>query len=245
MKARKRKFWNIPPEEQQKGLLLWFQILQKHYLPLFYANGIAVVSMLPAAYFAYLLVQTRDLVFWLLALAAWVLACPCQTGLQSVCTRMVHRMPVWVKEDFGKAWKQSWRQSMLLGLGLGILWSALAYGVFLVISVDGGLSVGHLLLFVLVGYLLTGMTFFGFQQIAMIELPLGAVAKNGVLLIFAGKLRSFFAILVLWTMVLVPSVYYGLAVYILLLGWVAMGVMTANLIFAPVFSQLFLEGDKA
>lgn len=134
---------------------------------------------------------------------------------------------------------------MLLGLGLGILWSALAYGVFLVISVDGGLSVGHLLLFVLVGYLLTGMTFFGFQQIAMIELPLGAVAKNGVLLIFAGKLRSFFAILVLWTMVLVPSVYYGLAVYILLLGWVAMGVMTANLIFAPVFSQLFLEGEKA
>ena len=35
MTAKKRKFWNIPPEEEQTGLLLWFQILQKHYLKLF------------------------------------------------------------------------------------------------------------------------------------------------------------------------------------------------------------------
>ena len=58
MTAKKRKFWNIPPEEEQTGLLLWFQILQKHYLKLFGANAIAVLSLLPCAYFVYLLVQT-------------------------------------------------------------------------------------------------------------------------------------------------------------------------------------------
>ena len=51
MTAKKRKFWNIPPEEEQTGLLLWFQILQKHYLKLFGANAIAVLSLLPCAYF--------------------------------------------------------------------------------------------------------------------------------------------------------------------------------------------------
>ena len=58
MTAKKRKFWNIPPEEEQTGLLLWFQILQKHYLKLFGANAIAVLSLLPCAYFIYLLIQT-------------------------------------------------------------------------------------------------------------------------------------------------------------------------------------------
>lgn len=244
MKKEKGKFWNIPSEEEQKGILLWFQILQKHFLTLCYANGIAVASLLPAGYFVYLLVQTRDLTFWVLALICWVLASPCQTGLQSVCARLVHRMPVWTKADFGRAWKEDWKKSMALGLLIGLLWSALAYGVYLMLLIDGGLSLGYTLLFVLAGYLLTGLTFFGFQQVAMLELPLGAVAKNAVLLIFAGKFRTVFLTVVLWAMVLVPFVYYGLAAYLLLLGWVAMGVMTANLIFAPVFSRLFLEEDK-
>lgn len=242
MSTKKRKFWNIPPEEEQKGLLLWFQILQKHYLNLFYANAIGVLSLLPGAYFIYLLTQTGDLVFWVLGVICLVLASPCQTGLHSVCVRLVHRMPVWVKADFARAWKVEWKKSMALGLILCLLWSALAYGVYVVIAVDGGLSVAYLLMFSLVAYLLTGMTLFGFQQIAMLELQIGTALKNAVLLIFAGKLRSVFAIVVCVAMALVPIIYIGLGVLILLMGWAAIGVMTANVIFAPVFSRLFLTG---
>lgn len=244
MKCNKKKIWNVPPEEEQKGLLFWFQILQKHYLTLFYANGIAVVSLLPMAYFVYLLAQTRDLVFWVLALGLWVLASPMQTALQGTCTRLVHRRPVWLREDLKAVWKQEWKKSMLFGLVTGILWSALAYCVWIVLAVDGGLSIGHMLLFVLVAYLLTGLTFFGFQQIAMVELPLATAVKNAVLLIFAGKLRSFFVVVILWGTVLVPVIYYGLAAYILLLGWLALGVMTAELMFAPVFRRLFLAEEE-
>ena len=243
MTAKKRKFWNIPPEEEQTGLLLWFQILQKHYLKLFGANAIAVLSLLPCAYFIYLLIQTGDVVFWGLGLALFVLASPCQTGLHSVCVRLVHRMPVWVKDEFINAWKQEWKPSMLLGLILGVLWSVLAYGAYMVVAVDGGMSVGYLLLMLLAAYFLTGLTLFGYQQIAMLELPFGTQLKNAALLIFAGKLRAFFAIVVWVGMLLVPAVYYGLAAYILLAGWVAIGVMTANVIFAPVFSRLFLTGE--
>ncbi|MEI3093443.1 MAG: hypothetical protein V8T48_05875 [Oscillospiraceae bacterium] len=121
MTAKKRKFWNIPPEEEQTGLLLWFQILQKHYLKLFGANAIAVLSLLPCAYFVYLLVQTGDVVFWVVGLALFVLASPCQTG-------------------------EEWKPSMLLSLILGVLWSVLAYGAYMVVAVDGGMSVGYLLM---------------------------------------------------------------------------------------------------
>ena len=88
-----------------------------------------------------------------------------------------------------------------------------------------------------------GSNLFGYQQIAMLELPFGTQLKNAALLIFAGKLRAFFAIAVWVGMLLVPVIYYGLAAYILLAGWVAIGVMTANVIFAPVFSRLFLTGE--
>ena len=169
MTAKKRKFWNIPPEEEQTGLLLWFQILQKHYLKLFGANAIAVLSLLPCAYFVYLLVQTGDVVFWVVGLALFVLASPCQTGLHSVCVRLVHRMPVWVKDEFINAWKQEWKPSMLLGL---------------LLAVDGGMSVGYLLMMLLAAYFLTGLTLFGYQQIAMLELPFGTQLKNAALLIF-------------------------------------------------------------
>ena len=243
MTAKKRKFWNIPPEEEQTGLLLWLQILQKHYLKLFGANAIAVLSLLPCAYFIYLLIQTGDVVFWVVGLALFVLASPCQTGLHSVCVRLVHRMPVWVKDEFINAWKQEWKPSMLLGLILGVLWSVLAYGAYMVVAVDGGMSVGYLLLMLLAAYFLTGIPLFGYQQIAMLELPFGTQLKNAALLIFAGKLRAFFAIAVWVGMLLVPVIYYGLAAYILLAGWVAIGVMTANVIFAPVFSRLFLTGE--
>ena len=178
MTAKKRKFWNIPPEEEQTGLLLWFQILQKHYLKLFGANAIAVLSLLPCAYFIYLLIQTGDVVFWVVGLALFVLASPCQTGLHSVCVRLVHRMPVWVKDEFINAWKQEWKPSMLLGLILGVLWSVLVYGAYMVVAVDGGMSVGYLLLMLLAAYFLTGLTLFGYQQIAMLELPFGTQLKT-------------------------------------------------------------------
>ncbi len=116
-------------------------------------------------------------------------------------------------------------------------------GIRKYVAVDGGMSVGYLLMMLLAAYFLTGLTLFGYQQIAMLELPFGTQLKNAALLIFAGKLRAFFAIAVWVGMLLVPVIYYGLAAYILLAGWVAIGVMTANVIFAPVFSRLFLTGE--
>ena len=87
-------------------------------------------------------------------------------------------MPVWVKDEFINAWKQEWKPSMLLGLLLGVLWSVLAYRAYMVVAVDGGMSVGYLLMMLLAAYFLTGLTLFGYQQIAMLELPFGTQLKK-------------------------------------------------------------------
>ncbi len=240
MSKKRFSILNIPPEEEQTGILLWFQLIQNHWIPMFYANLITVASLVPTAFFLALLVQTRDLVFWAAALLFLTLAGPNFTGLNRICVRIVHKLPVWLKEDYRSAWKQDLKISMAFTAMLGLVWSAYAYSIYMVILVDGGLSVGLLALFAVLAYFLAGITLFGYQQIAMLELSLAAVWKNAVLLILAGKLRSVFAILACAVMVLFCYTYIGLLVYILLFGWIALMVMTANLIFAPVFRSLFL-----
>lgn len=239
--AKKRlKFLNIPPEEQQTGILLWFQLIQNHWLSMFYANFFTLLCLVPCLFCLFMLVTTKDLVFWAAALVFLILAGPSITGLHKICVRIVHRMPVWLVEDYKKVFKEDWKISMVLTAILGLLWSVLAYAIYMVVLVDGAMSVGHFLLFLVVIYFLSGMTLFGYQQVAMLDLPLTVVLKNALLMIFAGKLHSVFAIIVPIAMVVVCFVYYGLLVYILLLGWLALMVMTANLIFAPVFRKLFL-----
>lgn len=241
MGNKRSKLFHLPPEEEQTGILLWFQLLQNHWLILFYANFVTVASLIPAAYCLFLMVRTRDLVFWAAALVCLVLAGPCITALNRVCVRIVQRLPVWLGVDYKNAWVRDWKQSMLLTALLGSFWSVLAYGIYLVFLVDGGLSVGHLLLFAVLAYILTGMTVFGYQQVAMLELPFILVLKNALLLIFAGRLRSVLAVVTMVVMALVCILSYRLAVYILLLGWLSLAVMTSNMIFGPVFRRLFLQ----
>ena len=106
------------------------------------------------------------------------------------------------------------------------------------------MSVGHLLLFCLCGYFLGGMTLFGYQQAAMVDVSLPVLLKNSILLIFAGKLRSVFAIALCAVMLIFCYIYQGLLVYILLFGWLSLMVLTANVIYAPVFHSLFLAENQ-
>lgn len=240
MRQKKILFLHIPPEEEQTGILLWFQLLQNHALSLFYANLLTFLSLLPAGFCLYLLLDTCDLTFGAAALVCLILAGPSVMGLHNTCVRVVHRMPVWILHDFKNLWKQEWKKSMALTGVLGVLWSFLAYAVYLITAVDGGLSVGHLLLFVICVYLLTGLTLFSYQQGALLELPLGTILKNSFLMIFVGGLRPVFAILFSLAGMAVCIFFYGYAIYALLAGLMSLTVLTSDLIFAPIFRGLFL-----
>ncbi|HBK26799.1 MAG TPA: hypothetical protein DDY90_08870 [Clostridiales bacterium] len=88
-----------------------------------------------------------------------------------------------------------------------------------------------------------GLTVIGFQQIAMVALPFRGVLKNGFLLILAGGGRAAGAILFSLAAAAVCLRFYEYCVWYLILGAPALLVMTANLIFYPVFEQYFPEED--
>ena len=128
-----KRIFSLPPEEDQTGILLWFQHIYNHFNKMFLMNLITVLCLLPALFCITFLINSRDLVFWVAAAVLAVLAGPCITALNGVAVRIVHRRPVWLKEDLKRSWKKDWLPSMILTAILGALWSALIYAVYLVI----------------------------------------------------------------------------------------------------------------
>ena len=234
-----KRIFSLPPEEDQTGILLWFQHIYNHFNKMFLMNLITVLCLLPALFCITFLINSRDLVFWVAAAVLAVLAGPCITALNGVAVRIVHRRPVWLKEDLKRSWKKDWLPSMILTAILVALWSALIYAVYLVI-LSQEWSLGHLLLFLVCAYLLTGLTLFSYQQLSMMELSVGKILKNSFLLIFVGGLRSVFAILPTMLAWIACGLFLEWTMLLLLIGLPMLTVYTANLIYRPVFQRLFL-----
>ena len=94
------------------------------------------------------------------------------------------------------------------------------------------------------GIFLAGFSFFSFQQLATVELPFRGILRNGLLLILAGKGRSLAVSLLTMAAVLVGAWYSVISYCVLLIDVLAIGIMTGELIFFPVFEMLFLEEEE-
>lgn len=236
-----KKTYIINPEDEEHGFLLWLNLIYAQFGNLFYANLIAVVSMLPAAYLAYVFVTTHDLVYQLLFILLMGVAGPGLTVLAGTACRVSLRRPVWLKEDLKAVLTQDLKQSILLGMLTGVVWSVIFDAAYLLYAAEGAFSLPLLLIVAVYGYLAAGFTFFSFQQLAMLEVSFGRVIVNGFLLIFAGKGRSFLAVMNLILVLGICAYFYGIGVILVIAGIPVLALMTSNQIFTPVFSSLFLE----
>lgn len=238
-------FRKAPAGIQRHGLGLWFQLLEEHFTPLFWANLFTALAMLPFFGCVYFVVATGDMMFWLAAIVFLTLAGPLITAMHSVCARVAHQMPVWVREDFKQSIKRDWKASLLLTFIVAVLWSGLAYAVTVVSSVNGGITLPFLVIFGVYAYFLTGFTMYSYLQLSMLELSLSVIMKNSLLLIFAGKGRSAGAIAFSLAVVIVGVMYWFYAMLACFVFLMALLVFSADLIVSPVFSELFMEDKKS
>ena len=221
---------------QRKGLGRWFEILEVHPMKLFWANLLTLAFLLPCIAAAFFMLELWD---WLSIGAVWLfytLAGPAVTALHFICIQAARGKPIWLKEDYFSCFKREWKRAMALSALIGALWLILLLELRMAITAGNGLG---LLPLIGCGFLLSGFSVFSYQQLAMIELPFGNVIKNGVLLIFAGKGRSFAAVLYASVCIGLCVYFYGMALFALLLGFYAFSIMTVNFIFLPVFNELF------
>ncbi len=237
-------FTNAPGGRRRRGLGRWFQILEDRFMTLFWANLMCMACSLIFLVSLFFFSQTGDALSLLGMVLGLVLLGPGMTAMHFLCIQTVRDKPVFLKEDFLGSIQRDWKQSAAFTLLIGLLWGTFAYALRLVTAVQGGLGLMYTLVFAVTAFVLTGLTIFGYQQIAMVQLPFYGVIKNAFLLIFAGKGRSFAAILFTMAVAGLCLWFYEYFVFILLLGVPALTVMTENLIFFPVFEELFPEESE-
>ncbi len=232
-----------PGGVRRTGLARWFQILEERSMTLFWANLLCLAWALPLLAALFFFLQTWD---WLsgvgVVLGTAVLG-PGVTALNRVCMQIIRDKPVSVAQEFFASVKRDWKQSALFALIIGALWGMFAWAVRLVGLTEGGFNPVLAVGFFLSAFVMMGLTVIGFQQIAMVALPFRGVLKNGFLLILAGGGRAAGAILFSLAAAAVCLRFYEYCVWYLILGAPALLVMTANLIFYPVFEQYFPEED--
>lgn len=232
-----------PGGVRRTGLARWFQILEEQFMTLFWANLLWVLWALPFLTALFFFLQTWD---WLsglgVVLGVGILG-PGTTALNRVCMQVIRDKPVSAAEEFFSSIKRDWKQSAVFGWIAGALWGVFAWAVRLVGFAEGGPGPVLALAFFLSAFVIMGVTLLGFQQIAMVRLPFRGVLQNGFLLILAGGVRAAGAILFSLAAAAVCLRFYEYCVWYLILGAPALLVMTANLIFYPVFERYFPEDD--
>lgn len=241
-------FWShfkyAPGHVRRRGLGRWFQILEEHFMQLFWANLLCIGCALPFLVCLFFFLQTGDILSLTGMFLSLLVMGPGITALTFVSMQLIRDRKVWLWENFRDCIRREWKQSMAFTVLVGLLWGAFAYAIRLILAIHGGLGLGYALVFALNAFLVMGITIFGYQQIAMVQLPFYGVVKNAFLLIFAGKGHSFFAVLFALLVLAVSLWFYEYVVFYLLLGLPVLTILTANLIFYPAFMELFPEDDE-
>ena len=243
MRDKIKPHYIINPEKEDKGVLLWLNLTASHFGELFFANIIALLCLCPAGMFLILFANSLSLQFQLISVVLLALAGPALTLFFGTACRVSLRQPVWIWEDAKSILKNDLLKSFALGGICAVLWSVIIDAAYLMYSADGGATPVMLVFTAVYAYLAAGFTMFSFQQLAMLDISFANVLKNGVLLIFAGGIRSFFAIVVPMAVIAVLAYFYGIGSIAAIGGIPAWIFMSGSCIFAPVFRRIFMENS--
>lgn len=234
-----------PADVERRGLGKWFQVLEERFMPMFWSNLLTMACMTPAFVCLFFHMETRDWLTLAAAIVCFSLAAPALTALFFICMQAVRGNPTWVLDSFKEAYTQESKKAIPLGLLVGALWAGYLWAVRLVLG-ETSASAAVLVMLLFCGIFLAGFSFFSFQQLATVELPFHGVLRNGILLILAGKGRSLTVSILTLAAVLVSAWFSVISFCVMLVGVPAIGIMTGELIFSPVFEMLFPkeEGDE-
>lgn len=228
---------------ERRGFFKWFQVMVERFSPMFWSGLLAMLCMTPACLCLVVHGISRDWLSLLGALLCFALGAPGLVSLFFICMQAIRGNPTWVWDSFRKAWFRDSRKAIPVALLIGLLWLGFLTAVRLVIS-GTVTSIPLLAMLLMAGVLLSGFSFFSFQQLATVELPLGDVLRNGLLLTFAGKGRSLTVSILTLSGVLAGAWFSYVSYFVLMIGVLAVLVMTGELIFYPVFEMLFLDEEE-
>lgn len=233
---------DAPPK---KGIFRWWEVFTRDFSALFLCNLLLAVCALPSitsVMFFYASCSVGQP--WMLTLLAnLVFAVPLGPALAAthrLTLQMCRDEPFFTWHEFKKAYKQDFKQGAIAMVLMAFLGDAILLNLFLMVSMESYalFAIVMLLFCIFIWFSLLNTLF---QQIALLELPLGTIIKNSVVLILVGGWRLTVCILIDIGVVVAMLHFAYVAGPLALFGLFSIVVMTTDLIFWPRFRLVFID----
>lgn len=226
-------------EPRKKGPARFFEILGRDMGDLFRANLLCTLGFLPALILIFLGILGRTV---LLAAAGGILGGillgPCYAGLHDTILRALRDEPGYWWHIYKKSFRRNWRQSLIPGAILGFLLASQLFVAYFLIA--GGQPDVISAALICMNVLLTAMIFpYLFSQLVLIDLPLGTLVKNSLLLALSFAPRSIAAALIqiIYWIVIISFLPYT-ALWVVLFGFALVELIVLMIIY-PALDKCF------
>ncbi|MDD3428542.1 MAG: YesL family protein [Oscillospiraceae bacterium] len=229
-------------QPDKKGIMRFFEVFGRDAGELIKANFMFLICGLPTLAAVALYFMMPSIIFILLIAVTCVLTGPALCAMNYVIIKMARNQPGYIGHDFKKSFKENFKQGAIAGLILGTGWCMLIFSgyIYLTNMFAGKFSL-FLVFYLFAAFLLGGITCFVPAQIATVELGLGDIFKNSILLTFGFLPRSLPAILVSGALVAVQAMYFPISVIVIPFFGFSLPCLIAILIVWPVMKKVFVE----
>ena len=239
-----------PPK---KGIPRFFEILMRDYGHLLKVNFLFLLCCLPmvtVVLFGLLFHQYLGmlLIAAVLYLLCAVLVGPAMTCLHGITVKTVRDEPCYMWHEFKKCWKGNWKQSVPAGVLFCTLLAMECIAAWYYMFMQSEMNV---LLVAFVAFsllLLTICWLFTTLQMLYLDMPLGGMLKNSLLIMFGYAKRTLPAGLITLVIVIGVVLFVPVPIMLLLLflGMPALVAVIGDMWAWPVMEQAFhISGQQA
>lgn len=206
---------NAPPK---KGLELYFELFTRKFWDLIKLN-----------------------LWFLLYCIPIVTIFPALAGMYKVLIKMVQQEPVFVGYEFRKGFKESFRQSIIVGIPLSII-SLIAIVSLVYYWFAGGL----IIIVAMAGSIFLSMIiYFMMPQLAYVDLDLGTIIKNSILMPLACGIKPILGMVFCSFLFVMLVLYYPYSLPFILFVGFSVPHFTALFIIWPSFTKHILGEEDS
>lgn len=168
---------------------------------------------------------------------------PATAALTHVMRKFILEQPCFVFDEFFTAFKKNFKQSVAIGIIDVIGVAALVVALFEFMAVDklpDGMIV-YICVFICIATLLYIMHFYIYLEIVALKLPLKAMLKNALLLVFLGVKRNFIALVINLAIITLVVLFLPYSIFVVIVFPLAFMSFTTTFICYPVIQKFIIN----
>lgn len=168
---------------------------------------------------------------------------PATAALTHVMRKFILEQPCFVFDEFFTAFKKNFKQSVAIGIIDVVGVAALVVALFEFMATDKlpeGMIV-YICVFICLATLLYIMHFYIYLEIVALKLPLKAMLKNALLLVFLGVKRNFIALVINLVIITLSVLFLPYSIFVIIVFPLAFMSFTATFICYPVIQKYIIN----